>query len=277
MEWSQVLGLTVVGALVTTTGTLLGLFLREVLLARSFERWKARQSLAQVARKYREPIALSAVELCNRLTQICNDYPPNFLDSSLLSLTTERPTLNSARDPYFRRYKLVSTVYRLCSLLGWIELYRQDTTFLETDDSSSKRPGALAIYAIRSDLADGQLNKAPDWQTWHDMLLFREEQRAIGESMIILSDGARTVMGYAEFSNVFFDNSNINQAKWLHIAATFLLDPKPSKDFRKIRMQRLLVHLVELANVLSPGRLRDEHWAAHRQYKNSLEIVSLGT
>ena len=45
MNWGQVLGLTVVGALVTTGGTLLGLFLKEVLLARSFERWKARQSL----------------------------------------------------------------------------------------------------------------------------------------------------------------------------------------------------------------------------------------
>src|SRR5688500_2430493 len=98
MDWSQVLGFTVVGALVTTTGTLVGLFVKEVLLARSFEQWKMKQSLAQVSRKYREPIALSALELCNRLTFMSNEYPPAFLDSGLLAITAEGPVLNSAAD-----------------------------------------------------------------------------------------------------------------------------------------------------------------------------------
>jgi hypothetical protein len=52
MDWPQVLGFTVVGDLVTTTGTLAGLFLKEVFLARSFEEWKMKQALAQVSRKY---------------------------------------------------------------------------------------------------------------------------------------------------------------------------------------------------------------------------------
>ncbi|HLO33851.1 MAG TPA: hypothetical protein VK249_32180 [Anaerolineales bacterium] len=270
MQWPQILGFTVVGALVTTAGTLIGLFLREVLLARSFERWKTKQSLAQVARKYREPIALSALELCNRFTNICDAYPPNFLGSDLLSSAPERPALNFANDPYFKRYRLVSTVYRLCSFLGWIELYRQDTTFLDVDESSGQRPVERAIYAVRADFADGQLNKAGDWQTWHDMLLFREEQRAIGESMIVLAGGVRTVMGYAEFCDLFPGDTNKSQSKWLHTAAAFLLDLKEAKDFRQIRFQRLIVHLVELVDVLSPARPRDEHQEAHMRYKKLL-------
>ena len=258
-----------VGALVTTTGTLIGLFLKEVLLARSFERWKMKQTLTQVSRKYREPIALSATELCNRLTFICDEYPPDFLDASLLTSTTEGPAVNSAADSHFKKYRLVSTVCRLCAFLGWVELYRQDTTYLDTDDGSGGRRVDRAIYAVRSDLADGQLNKARDWQTWHDVLVFREEQRAIGESMIVTAGGTRTVMGYGEFCDVFTAASPpSSRAHWLHTAATFLLDPRPLKDFRHTRMQRLVVHLVELVDVLSKARLRDDHWKAHQRYKD---------
>jgi hypothetical protein len=266
MEWSEVLGFTVIGAIVTTSGTLLGLFLKEVLLARSFEQWKTKQSLAQVSRKYQEPIALAAIELSTRLTRICHIYPADFMDSDLLISIPEGPALNSAGDPHYRRYTLISTVYRLCAFLGWVELYRQDTTYLDTASGSSERRVDRAIFAIRSDLADGQLNKARDWELWHDALLFREEQRAIGESMIVSTGGTRTVMGYAEFCDLFLGKPETSRAEWLRKAGAFLFDQKARKDFRKIRMQRLIVHLVELVDILSPTRLRDEHWTAHAQF-----------
>ena len=255
-----------IAACVTTTGTLLGLFIKEVLLARSFERWKTKQSLAQVARRYQEPIALSAIELSNRLTRICEDYPSSFLDSALLAKIPEGPSLNSQDDPHYQQYTLVSTVYRLCAFLGWVELYRQETTYLEKEEASNEKRVDHAIYAIRSDLADGQLNEKEDWTTWHDVLLFREEQRAIGESMIIMVGNARSVMGYGEFSHLFLDDKDSGKAKWLRTAGSFLYDLKTEKDFRKIRMQRLIVHLVELVNILSPSRLRNDHWSAHAKY-----------
>ena len=75
-------------------------------------------------------------------------------------------------------------------------------------------------------------------------------------------------MGYAEFCDLFPGDANTSRAKWLRTAAEFLLDLKAAKDFRQIRMQRLIVHLVELVDILSPARLRDDHWAAHTRYKN---------
>ena len=231
MEWSKLLGLTVIGALVTTTGTLIGLFLKEVLLARSFEQWKTKQALAQVSRKYQEPIALAAIELSTRLTRICRLYPADFMDSTLLSSVPDGSALNSADDPHYRRYTLISTVYRLCAFLGWVELYRQDTTYLDTASSSSERRVDRAIFAIRSDLADGQLNKARDWEHWHDALLFREEQRAIGESMIVSTAASRTVMGYAEFSDLFLRKPETSRAEWLRKAGAFLFDQETGKIF----------------------------------------------
>jgi hypothetical protein len=274
MEWSKLLGFTVIGALVTTTGTLLGLFLKEVLLARSFEQWKTKQSLAQVSRKYQEPIALAAIELSTRLTRICQSYPADFMDSALLKSIPARPSSNSIADPHYRRYTLISTVYRLCAFLGWVELYRQETTYLDTTGGSNERRVDRAIFAVRSDLADGQLNKAQDREHWHDALLFREEQRAIGESMIVSTGESRTVMGYAEFCDLFLGKSETSRAEWLRKAGVFLFDQKARKDFRKIRMQRLIVHLVELVDILSPARLRDEHWGAHAEHKEVAENLA---
>ena len=74
-------------------------------------------------------------------------------------------------------------------------------------------------------------------------------------------------MGYAEFCDLFPGDANTSRAKWLRTAGTFLLDAKATKDFRQIRMQRLIVHLVELVDVFSPARLRDEHRTAHTRYK----------
>lgn len=74
-------------------------------------------------------------------------------------------------------------------------------------------------------------------------------------------------MGYAEFCDLFLGNPDVSRAKWFRKAGAFLFDLKASNDFRKIRMQCLIVHLVELVDLLSPARLRHEHWAAHAKYK----------
>ncbi len=102
MTWDEILGYTVFGAVVTTVGTLIGLVLKERIFARSFERWKTQLTLQQVARRYREPIALTALELCTRFIDVCDEYPADFLDASILTISApSRPTLNSAADPYF--------------------------------------------------------------------------------------------------------------------------------------------------------------------------------
>ena len=266
---NNLLSFTVVAALVTTAGTLLGLVLKEVLFARSFEQWKLRQSLREVSRKYREPIALSALELANRLSRICDSYPPEYLDSQLLNIDAPKSAVNSADDPYYKRQMLVSSVYRLSSFLGWIELYRQDTAFLEPDAKSAISRVSTAIYALRADLADGQLIDKRDWEKWRDVLIFREEQRAIGESMISTSGANRTVIGFSEFWDLFLGDVPTSRRRWLNVGSVFLLDPQPEKDFRLERMKRMVVHLVDLVECAAPGRLREEHLRAREKWRYS--------
>jgi hypothetical protein len=274
MTWSQILGFSVLAATVTTAGTLLGLFLKEVVFVRSFEQWKASRLLEDTSRKYREPIALAALELCRRLSHICDEYPTDYLWSSLLSANTVNAPLNL--DLHYQRHRLISTVYRLCALFGWIDLYRQDTTFLEANEGEPIRRVDKAIRAISADLADSDLNTAEDWSTWHDLVLFREEQRAVGESMIISRDGLRSVMGYAQFRSLYPDDllgdqaKLSDQAKWIRAAAACILDPRSEKDFRQARMQRLIVHLVDLAEVSAPSRLRDRYQNARKKYAHAV-------
>lgn len=86
LQLSQILGFSVVGALVTTLGSLLALYLKDVLAVRSLERWKARQTLISVYRRYRLPIYLAAEELSGRLYGLSRpDSAPKGVGVALLS------------------------------------------------------------------------------------------------------------------------------------------------------------------------------------------------
>ena len=103
-------GLTVLGSLVTTLGTLIGLTLKEHLFARSFELWKSRRVLETLFQKYRDPLLLAADELCIRLKEVCDGYGAEYLRSSLLEETPNRMQVTWASDSYYKRYKLESTI-----------------------------------------------------------------------------------------------------------------------------------------------------------------------
>jgi len=265
VTWTTLLGLSVVGAAVTTLGTLLGLVLKERFLVRSFETWKARQAFQAIQRKYRDPIVLAALELCNRLEEICGEYPPSFLSTTVLESAPEPSGTTAAQDPYYWRYKLLSTVYRFCAFLGWLELFRQDVVFLDSGHQARSQAADSAVALIRADLADGHLNTARDWDHWQDLLIFREEQRAVGERMIGPGSAGRVVLGYAEFVSAF-DNAESDRHRWLRTASRFFLDFGASKDFREVRLRRLLVHLVDLVEALDPEKLKPHHRESRNRF-----------
>ena len=80
----------------------------------------------------------------------------------------------------------------------------------------------------------------------------REELRAIGEAMLESRGATRTVMGYGRFCELLASSSADNHKKWVAVVSNFLLDLEPKrKDFRQTRLQLLLVHLVDLVELLS--------------------------
>jgi len=254
---TELLGLSVVAAVISVVGNLLALALREFLFVRSFERWKERRALRVVYQRYRDPIVLSGLDLLSRLAEIRRTYPTNYLLSEVAAQRPARFQANTIEDPHFRRYKLVSSVYRLCAFLGWLELYRQELTFLDTGRRRDNRNLDGYLEDIRRDLADGQLNQAPDWATWTDFLIFREEQRAVGAAMIVDAGSQQTVMGYGAFLALvsLLEEEQDAEIWWLRTAANFLLDLHADRDFRRIRLERLERDIRALIGVLSPDRL----------------------
>ena len=267
----EYLGLTVIAALVGAIASLLGLVLKEYFFSRSLESWKSRQALQRLYVRYRDPILLAASELCTRLREICERHPVSYLNRTFLQSRPEAMKTTTADDPYFQRYKLISSAYRLCSFFGWLELFRQEIVFLESGKLAVNRALQRRLDALRSDLADGQLNTADDWPDWHDRLIFREEQRAIGEAMITGIDGSPSIMGYAEFCKVIEGSTVHASGRWVDCALNFLLDPaRTEKDFHLIRLKRLLVHLVELMEQLDSSRVSHKQKDWWREYRSVL-------
>ncbi len=202
--------------------------------------------LLAVYRRYRDPLSLAARELADRLRQVEETYPTNFLQAGLIEQHPTGLLANSADDPWFRKYRLVSMVYRLCALLGWLELYRQDVTFLDIGKERINSQFRSEQEKLEGYLADGQLNL----RRWHDLLIFREEQRAIGEGMIGRTDSIRSVIGYAAFCDLFDKASTDEKLWWLRVSRNFLLDLKDEKDFRRDRLRGMRQHLQNMVELL---------------------------
>ena len=255
----QILGLSVIAALVTVVGNLVAIWLKEFVFVRSFEQWKERRTLLSVYRRYRDPLLLAAEELHSRVAEISEQYPAAYLQSSVLDQHPKQLAANSADDPYYQRYRLTSTVFRLCAFLGWLELYRQELTFLDTGQETINNRLEESLEGVRDDLANGRLNREPDRTEWSDRLIFREEQRAIGEGMIV-GDSPRVVRGYGAFHALFERADTDDELWWLRIAQGFLLDPQGKRDFRLRRLERMRDHLeatVSLLEYRSGGASRE--------------------
>jgi hypothetical protein len=110
---------------------------------------------------------------------------------------------------------------------------------------------------------------AADWSAWRDTLIFREELRAIGESMIESRASGRSIMGYGRFVDLLNDDGQNSIVTWSKVVFNFLLDQEDTnKDFRKLRLQRVLQHLIDFIELIDKrgidARLKDarKRWKA---------------
>jgi len=254
MDFKDYLGFTVVGAIITTVGSLVALFLKDFLFVRYFDSIKEKRTLKSLFKKYNDPLVLSAIELTRRLDELIRNYPTliKVFTTDNFKLTPRVQTSNDATDPYFLKYKIVSTLYRFCSVLGWLELYRQEMTFLESHSTKRTIKLLQIIEKIRTPLADGQLIEGKDdWLEWRDILILREELRAIGEGMIENNKEKKSIMGYGKFQEMIDQYSTDDKPVWLRPTINFFLDYDVVKDFRQERLKLLhngLLDLVEFLN-----------------------------
>jgi hypothetical protein len=179
---------------------------------------RAEETLA----RYREPLASAAFDLQSRL-------------------------YNILRLGFFKKWRdgdraddaATTTLFRIAQYFGWSEILRRDIQFLAfPQDEPTRRVAELQSQIAACFLSDSY---GPPMMIWSD------EQRAIGERMIVEEHNKVLCMGYASFRERCDDVFGA----WADRVRADLQD-----ESAQPRLRDLQHRLCELVEVLDPRRVR---------------------
>jgi hypothetical protein len=197
--------------------------------------------------RYREPLLTAADGLGSRVNNIRHDGFLSYLDV-----------------PERQRTALLGTLFRFAQLFGWTEILYGSFDRLRFERDTSTKAVADALRDIGRLLAVDRVDRTnPVEATTTRLMIWREEQRAIGELMRVDTDPPRC-LSFDSFARQYNDRF----APWF---ATFAaqLDPAttPSSE-RLAQLQRLLAGLVSELDVDrivlradADGELIEPRWA----------------
>jgi hypothetical protein len=169
----------------------------------------------EVLAHYREPLAAAAFDLQSRLYNIlCLDFFDKFGGDHERCEIAENTTL-----------------FRLAQYLGWTEILRRDIQFLSFPEADDTRRVTHLQSEIRRRLLNHEYGPV--------MMIWSDEQRAIGEQMIVQEHDKVLCMGYARFH----DEYPMRFAPWCERLRPELQSPDGRDRLRDV--QHLLCELVE--------------------------------
>lgn len=166
--------------------------------------------------RYREPLASAAFDLQSRIY--------NILRMDFLDLYAE---------PHKRAEEAIrTTVFRLAQYFGWTEILRRDIQYLSfPEDGATRAVAHLQLQISRHFLTH---------EVGSELMIWSDEQRAIGESMIVEENGRILCMGYATFRARCDDTF----APWCErLRGELGSDPAQA---RLVEVQHLLCDLIKL-------------------------------
>lgn len=179
-----------------------------------------------VLSKYRAPLAAAAFDLQSRLY--------NILELDFLELWGGT---HARADDAIR-----TTMFRLAQYFGWSEILRRSIQFLSFPEIEETR----RVTRLQQEVAQRFLTHKDGTA----LMIWSDEQRAIGEQMIVESQGEIRCMGYAAFHEACDDTF----APWCERLRAELGSEPAQRRMREA--QNILCELVE---ALDPGGLRYAH------------------
>jgi hypothetical protein len=169
----------------------------------------------EVLARYREPLATAAFDLQSRLYNIlCLNFFDKFGGDHERCEIAENTTL-----------------FRLAQYLGWTEILRRDVQFLNFPEADDTRLVSRLQSQIRRRLLTDEYGQV--------MMIWLDEQRAIGEQMIVEEHDHVLCMGYARFHQEYATRF----APWFERLRSELQSQAGRERLREV--QRLLCDLVE--------------------------------
>ena len=168
--------------------------------------------------RHRDPLLAAAYELQARLHNIlCNRFTEDYV------LGNKAGKQEAA---------LESTLYVFAQFFGWREIIRREIQFLRfLKDEETREVAQLLRDVGEAFLTD---EYGPQFMIW------RVEQRGLGECMIVTSDGKPTCMGFATFVG-----QRATMKEWLDPLERDLRQMNEDGRARLTRLQHLLLELVQ--------------------------------
>jgi hypothetical protein len=168
-----------------------------------------------VLTRYREPLAAAAFDLQSRLYNLL----------TLGFLEKWGGTHPMAEEAYN------TTLFRLCQYFGWSEILRRDIQFLSFPEDDETRRVAGLQFRIEGRFLSDAYGDA--------LMIWRDEQRALGDWMIRVDNGTSRCLGYGEFR----DSSDRILETWRSRVKSELHSPAAAERLR--HAQHDLCELVE--------------------------------
>jgi hypothetical protein len=213
-------------ALVIALIALLGSVVTGLLTVFGAPMFQARREEKLLLETYREPLLAAAYELQARLHNILTKP---FIKNYLLDGAAGK-----------QEAALESTLYVFAQFFGWREIIRREVQFLRfTSHAQTRQISGLLIRIGEAFLAE---EYGPQCMIW------RVEQRGLGERMIEAENGKETCMGYASFID-----KRASMSRWL---GPLEQDLKELDDGGRKRLTELQHALLDLVINLDTDRAR---------------------
>ena len=178
-----------------------------------------------VLARYRQPLAAAAYDLQSRLYNILS-----------MDFFAKHGVNTPRADEAF-----MTTLFRFAQYLGWTEILRRDIQFLSFPKEDETKDVARLQFTIARCLLTDDYG--------HAMMIWNDQQRAIGERMIVEEHGKVLCMGYGRFRSCCDETFR----EWSERIRAEILDPEAQPRLRDL--QHLLCQLVKK---LDTEGLRDE-------------------
>jgi hypothetical protein len=140
----------------------------------------------RLVRRYTEPLVYASDQLLNRIHNI---DVHGFLHK-----------FGGTRHDYV----VESTAFSIAELLGWMELLRQDQQLVGLGEEESTRSLNECLQRVGRAFASSHIVTADGLPA--PFMIWRHDQRAIGELMIARADGTPRCLGYARFTTRLRDD-----------------------------------------------------------------------
>lgn len=176
--------------------------------------------------RHRDPLVRSAQDLQSRLFNIAG---LGFLTKYYYESDVDK------------QYAIENTLYVVAEYLGWVEIVRREVQFLDLGDVSANRRLQELFETVTQCFLLDVMNPT--------LRLFRGEQRAIGELMLVQAYGTESrayeCMGFAEFSRRLGDHEFSRWFKGLEESIDRLANDLIGNRERLVAIQDALVNFID--------------------------------